>query len=163
MKIILSIMILLFISGCTMKYQEPTDIEYSTLSVPNKIFKRGFNFTLSSHFVSSLNTNNCVEKWKEVEKKNSDFEVIKIPANKEFAIYYQYFTKYGIYKVFGAFKPKENKHYVVSSKCRVHKCYIYVHTYNNNGEKIFVKVKKGVDNLKTNHVCFPIFDEKGQN
>lgn len=145
MKYLLLVFILLFISGCAEKYQEPISGEYATISVPHDKIKYTIGFSGEQYFVGLLDETGCISKMTKVEEKssNQDFETIKIPANKYFAIRVFSYVRNSNCFVDSSFKPEANKHYVVLSKVFDNICYLYVDRKEGN-QTIIV----GLENLK---------------
>ena len=144
MKCILFVFIILFTNGCVGKYQEPIVQEYATISIPHTNLGIGWFATSYYFMMSELDENGCVNSWEKIDEKNKkqDYEIVKIPAGKDFAIrsYMGIGSEQCIIDSY--FKPEANKHYVISSKISSGKqCYVALDKKEGN-QTIIVELKK---------------------
>lgn len=142
MKYILLVSILILISGCATKYQEPTSGDYSTISIPHNKTKYDFGFSGEHYMIGVIDKTGCVSSWYGIEEKEKDkeYEILKIVANENIAIRSLLYVGNSQCNIFGSFEPEMNKHYTLSTKMIGNNCYMYV-SKNEDNQEIFIKMK----------------------
>lgn len=142
MKYILLVSILILMSGCATKYQEPTGTEYSTISIPHNKTKYNFGFSGEQYQIGIIDKSGCVNSWHIIEEndKNKEYEIVKITAYKNISIYALLYVGNSQCSLFGSFEPEINKHYTLSTKIIAGNCYMYV-SKNEDNQEIFIKMK----------------------